>query len=373
MTHQGLRTVTKAFCIAFIGTLANGARAGVPALTAVPDSLPPAVQGGLAQERAQCQAAYASFKAAADSFNAKKAEDQSDAEAGSVERLRDVYVHRANAYNEEVRRDLLAKKLGWNPDRIRRLGYDPNEIEELEMHALAEKLGWSDEKRARLDGEVKKLRIFDKGQMDKATVADIWRGIEARSKSEVLAREARAGSGVSMGPGAGAQDKELQDCAVFALANATGQPYSVVAARANELLASAGWRSEDERAHPQRVIEQSGLNGGEVLMLAEAFGQGEAVSPVDFEKTLGEGRPIMVDVYPGNWDGDLRHSHEVVLTRTFQHEGKTWYVVSDSLKGPQRQLFLSSDELSDVIRDTGVAYRTEQGRTPVLLRGTESP
>jgi len=74
----------------------------------------------------------------------------------------------------------------------------------------------------------------------------------------------------------------------FALANASGQPYEVVAARATQLLREGEWRGTYDREHPQQVIERQGLNGDEVIMLAEAFGQAEVVKGADFAKTLKE-------------------------------------------------------------------------------------
>ena len=66
----------------------------------------------------------------------------------------------------------------------------------------------------------------------------------------------------------------------------------MVATRATELIRQGDWRTTAERANPQHVIEQKGLNGGEMIMLAEAFGQAEVVPSSAFTKTLKEGRPV---------------------------------------------------------------------------------
>ena len=349
------------FCI-----LGGTALAGVTGLAPVTDQIPASVRDAIVEERAACEQEFAAFQAAADSFNAKKAEDQTDAEYNQVEDLRTDYESYARRYNDHVRRVLLAAKLGWGADQLSGLRSDPGEIEILEMHALAGRLGWDDRKIARMDEEVRKLRMFDKGQLDKTTVAGIWSDIDARTGSQALAKAAAAGSGITVGPGAGTQGN-FQDCTIYAMVNATGFPFGVVSARANELLASAGWRSDGERANPQKVIENSGLNGGEVLMLADALGEGEAVQPVHFAETLSEGHPIMVDVYPAGWNGSLHDSHEVVLTRTFTYGGETWYAVADSLHGSQKELYMTAGELSDIIRDSGVAYSPEKGATPAML------
>jgi hypothetical protein len=140
----------------------------------------------------------------------------------------------------------------------------------------------------------------------------------------------------------------------------------VVAARATELIRQGEWRHADERADPQKAIEQRGLMGGEVVMLAEAFGRADVVPFSDFAKTLREGRPVLVNVMPRN--GDARFGHEVVLTKTFQHRGETWYVMMDSSQGPQERLFLSAKELNTMLKENGVAFRPEPGTTPKLLR-----
>jgi hypothetical protein len=101
-------------------------------------------------------------------------------------------------------------------------------------------------------------------------------------------------------------------------------------------------------------------------MLAETFGQAEVVPSSEFVDTLNAGRPIMLDVVPSN--GDVKGGHEVVLTKTFQHAGETWFVMMDSNQGPERRLFLSSKELNTMLQEKGVAYRPESGTTPALLR-----
>lgn len=101
-------------------------------------------------------------------------------------------------------------------------------------------------------------------------------------------------------------------------------------------------------------------------MLAESFGQAEVVPSSEFAKTLSAGRPIMVNVVPPG--AKPNSGHEVVLTKTFQHGGETWFVMVDSNQGPQRRLFLSSSELNSILQENGVAFRPESGTTPSLLR-----
>jgi len=85
-----------------------------------------------------------------------------------------------------------------------------------------------------------------------------------------------------------------------------------------------------------------------------------------FAMTLKQGRPVMVNVVPQ--DGNVNGGHQVVLAKTFQHGGETWYEVVDSNQGPQRRLYLSSKELGTVLQENGVAFRPEPKTTSKLLR-----
>ncbi len=232
------------------------------------------------------------------------------------------------------------------------------------MDVLAIKLGWTLEKQARLNTALRKLDFDGDPNVTGGQVRSAWQEILSRGEDASLAREASQGGGLGF-PGAGAQTTD-EDCAIFALANATGLPYGVVAARATGLIGQEDWRSASERANPQSYVETQGLNGGEVVMLAESFGQAEVVRSSEFVNTLNAGRPIMINVVPPN--GDVNGGHEVVLTKTFQHAGETWFVMMDSNQGPERRLFLSSKELNTMLQEKGVAYRPERGTTPALLR-----
>lgn len=227
------------------------------------------------------------------------------------------------------------------------------------MDALAARLGWSPEKQAHLDQELKKLG-YERHTSDQ--VRQTWKDILDRGPDSVFAHEASSGGGPGFA-GAGKQTA-YSDCAVFAMANAAGLPYGLVGARAADLVRQGEWRSGTDRRDPGKAIEQKGLNGGEVVMLAEAFGQAEVVPDNDFAKTLKEGRPVLVNVVPSGGAG----AHEVVLTKTFQHAGATWYEMMESYHGPQRRLYLSAVELTAMQKENAVAFRPEAHRTPQLLR-----
>jgi hypothetical protein len=226
------------------------------------------------------------------------------------------------------------------------------------MNALAEKLQWTAKERARLDKALNALNFDGNNAKNFDEINQVWKDMVGRGES--FAAEAGKGKGPGM-PGAG-QQTAYQDCVVFALANASGQPYGVVAARVTKLMSEGEWRDRTEQADPQAVIEKRGLIGGEVVMMAEALGQVEVVNSNAFAKTLEGGRTVMVNVFPHGGG-----SHEVVLTKTFQHDGDTWFEMMDSNQGPIRRLYLRHQDLMSILKENGVAYSRDPGNTPRLL------
>ena len=225
------------------------------------------------------------------------------------------------------------------------------------LNAAAAKMpDWTEKDRSRLNDALNKLSPATPGTADE--IAQTWHDVFLRVDVADFESEASGGDGPGF-PGAG-QQTTYQDCTIFALSNAIGQPYGVVAARAGELIRGASYRSVAERLNPQRVIEQAGLNGGEVIMLAEAFGQAEVVESSDFHRVLRGGSTIMINVVPPDGQG----SHEVVLTKSFQHGGEQWFEMMDSNQGPIRRLYLSQAELTKVLQENGVAYHAESGTVP---------
>ena len=231
------------------------------------------------------------------------------------------------------------------------------------MDSLAKKLGWSADKQARLHQALAALSFDGDANATNLTIIAAWQDVLARGPDKDLARLAAQGAGPGF-PGAG-QQMHLQDCAIFALANAANLPYGVVGARAAELIREGTWRTADERAHPEKTIAK-GLTGGEVVMLAVAFGDAKVVPSASFAKTLADGQRIMINVVPS--DGNVDSGHQVVLTKAFQRNGQTWYEMMDSNQGPLRRLYVRNDELSTMLQENGVAYRPDAGRTPRLLR-----
>ena len=231
------------------------------------------------------------------------------------------------------------------------------------INDLARRLGWSAEERDRLNRALTSLDADGAPiRTNDPRIRQAWTDMLARDRDGELARLAAAGDGPGF-PGAGLQTR-FQDCAVFALANAANLPYSVVAARAAEIIREGNWRSAEERANAQKTIER-GLIGGEVIMLAEAFGRADIVRSPDFARTLRDGRRLMVSVVPAS-GGNM--GHQVVLSKTFRHHNETWYELIDSNQGPDRRLYLNDRELQLILRETAIAFRPDPGRTPALLR-----
>ncbi len=226
-------------------------------------------------------------------------------------------------------------------------------------------MGWSQAKLDRLNKALHDLSFIYDPSVTNPELDQIWKNIKASSQDKELARKASRGSDPGL-PGAGTQSEKDHDCAVYALANAAQLPYGVVAARAAELLRTAQWRSAQERADPRKTMERIGLNGGEVIMLAEVFGRASVVSPSDFAKTLNDGKTtILVNV---RHQAGTKIGHEVVLTKSFLHGGETWYEMMDSFQSPLQRSYLSQKDLNMIILEKGVTFSPNHGTVPELLR-----
>ena len=227
--------------------------------------------------------------------------------------------------------------------------------------ALAKRLGWSKAKLADLYNQLITLDSEKDPDVTPDQIRQIWQDIAKESLDADIARDAATGRGPTLSP-SGLQTN-YDDCAIFALSNAAGLPYSVVAGRAASLISQENWLSVKDRSHPQQFLQSVGLNGGEVITLGEAFGHAAVIPSSQFAATISKGQPVMVNVVPT----DGRSAHEVVLCKTFQHDGETWYEMMDSY-GPSQPLYLSDKQLTAVIRESGVTFRPNPGTTPRLLR-----
>lgn len=219
---------------------------------------------------------------------------------------------------------------------------------------LAHKLRWPPEKRARLEKSLKALEPDTPPAITEEQVLDSWKAIRATADDTELLKAA----GQQRIAGIGQQTK--MDCTIAAVASASGQPYDKVAERAMKLIRQGQWRHDAERDDPQTVIRR-GLNGGEVVLLAESLGRADIVASTRFEKTLKEGRPILVNVailssppsFP--WEPAAKITgHQVVLTKTFRHKGQTWFEIVNP-SSPSSRYFVTPEKLQPILQEKGIA------------------
>ena len=289
-------------------------------------------------------------------------------------------IHQKDSINDEIEKfnikcdntpliDECKKEEGQLIKGINQLTYSINEYEGTRiiyaMIALSKnELRWEKDEQIRLDSALNRLKEKVYPAATESQIIDTWRQMQTRGDDNELMNEASQGNGPGL-PGAGKQS--FEDCTIFALANATGQPYGAVAARATKLISEGEWRNATDRSKPQDAIEKKGLMGYEVAMLTEAFGQVDVIPSSDFARTLKDGHRVMISVVPDN--GDINAGHRVVLTKTFQHDGETWYEMIDSnQEGSQQRLYLSNKELATILKQKGIVYRPDPGTTPKLLR-----
>jgi hypothetical protein len=276
---------------------------------------------------------------------------------------RSVVENSSEAASCDRARERLASDINRHIEASKQFIIERHLIDSMNLMAKS-RVEWSEADPSRLNAALNKLKPDGDPNVTDTEIRETWRDVLSRGQTQELAREAAKGDGPGL-YGAGEQTRH-EDCAIFALATAAGQPYGVVAARATELVGAGEWRSAAERAEPQKAIEQRGLKGGEVIMLAEVFGEVEVVHSGDFAATLKGGRPVMVNLVPEN--GDVDRGHQVVLARAFQHGGETWYEMIDSNQGPRRRLYVSARELEIMLQENGVAFRAEAKKTPMLFR-----
>jgi len=341
------------YCLAVLLLLIGAASyAGnkIPALDEVPGILVAADRTKFNQERQALEKELRKFQEAGNAFNVKSAEAQTDEEFQALEARQTTYIAAATAYNKRLLEAAVARVIDTMTIAVRNSAWTAQEKDRAEI-ALN---GLDDDGSAATDADIRR----------------IWQDVQARRGNAVLARKAAQGKGPGL-PGAGQQTIH-QDCAVFALANAAGVPYGVAAARAAEFIRAGAWRPAEERANAEQAIEKFGLMGGEVILVAEAFGKVSIVPSWEFAATLQEGRPVLVNLVP--YDGSLSGGHEVLLTRTFPHDGATWFEMIDSNEaGARQRLYLSEKELRMMLKESGVSITRDEDSTPQLLRKGATP
>lgn len=219
---------------------------------------------------------------------------------------------------------------------------------------LAHKLRWSPEKRDRLEKALKALEPDTPTAITEERVRDSWRAITATADNSELVKAAGLQRMTSIG------QRAKMDCAIAAVATASGHPYDKVAEHAMDLIRQGQWRHDAEREDPQKVIKH-GLNGGEIVLLAESLGRAEVVPSTRFEKTLKENRPILINVAIVSSPPSFQREpavkiagHQIVLTKTFHHKGQTWYEIANP-SYPENRYFATPDKLGPILQEKGIA------------------
>lgn len=241
---------------------------------------------------------------------------------------------------------------------------NPTDLKAIkQIVALADKRNWTPDERNRLIRQLYSLGTDGDPDAGTAEITQTWKAITTRAITASLLRDIRTAKGVTLS--AAGRQTSFNDCAVFALATATGRPYGVIAAMATKTISEGEWRPDADRKNPQQAIERKGggLNVGEIVLLAETLGKADVVGSGDFAKTIRSGKPVIIGITFSNHGG-----HEVVLSKTFERAGETWFEMIDSNQGPFRKLYLSQKELKTLLLDKGITYSPDPGTTPKLLR-----
>lgn len=249
----------------------------------------------------------------------------------------------------------------------------PWQVTEARQEALAILTGteslmefwqWTPETRAHVAAS---LRMLGDGRLEPVrglALRSMWNEIYRGADDRQLAALADAGPGVSFGR-AGLQ--RGQDCAVYALANASGRPHAQIAALAEELISQATWRTTFEQSDPAKVFSVGGgLVGGEVIVLAEALGRADVIAAKDFPAAIRAGHPVLVSVAANPLELDSQARHQVALTRTFTRGGEPWFEMVDSTI--DRRLFISATQLAAINTENGIAVRATRDAPARLQR-----
>lgn len=262
--------------------------------------------------------------------------------------------YKADYRNLETIKEALAGERG---DFFNAIPQDDIRIP-LGIQMLAKRLRWSAEKQNRLEKALKDIGFDGLAEITEENVRKGWGAIWTNADDKKLVQAAdKAGPRLSA-----VGQKENNDCAVAAMATASGLPYDDVAKQAKSLIQQGEWRDQAVRNDPQEALRQ-GLSGGEVILLAESFGRVEVVPSSRFEATLKKGMPVMVNVvtagtkpqaFPPGSQATVLGNHQIVLTKTFRHDGKTWYELADS-RYPDTRFFSTPDQLNLILQEKGIA------------------
>lgn len=214
---------------------------------------------------------------------------------------------------------------------------------------LAKKMRWNPEKQARLEKALKEIGFDGQDEITAENVRAGWSAIRKNTDDKALMQAADK-SGTHL---ATVGQQNGNDCAVAAIATASGLPYGDVATQAMHLIQQGEWRQQAMRDHPQDALKQ-GLTGGEVILLAESLGRTEIVPSTKLEAALKRGQPVMVNVAVTDNETQTWVGHQIVLTKTFRHDGNTWYEMADT-RYPDSRFFVTPEKLNLIIQEKGIA------------------
>ena len=190
-----------------------------PEVAAIPTSLPADQNIALQKQLAGLASLRSAFGVAQESYNntprtdivvGSAQEANLNRKIAAVNQARSAYISAVKKFNRDVAKAVAAERL-----RYIKM-----------MSDYTHRLDWSKEKKDRVDAALNKLAPDGDENATSAMVRDVWTHMFARDSDKDLAAAAAQGHGPGF-PGAGTQSRE--DCAVFALANASGVPYGLVA------------------------------------------------------------------------------------------------------------------------------------------------
>lgn len=278
---------------------------------------------------------------------------------------RDDVAKRMQQYKKEYRDlEIIREAVAGERDFFNSIQQDDIRVP-LGILILAKKLRWPADKQERLERALKDIGFEDQDELTAEKVQEGWQAVWKNADDKALIRAAdRAGPHLNT-----VSQQHGNDCAVAAMATASGLPYDDVAKEAKRLIQQGEWRHQAVRDDPQNALKQ-GLNGGEVILLAESLGKVEVVPSTKFQANLKRGQPVMVNVATvaassqprGAEQAPALAGHQVVLTKTFRNEGKTWYEMADT-RYPDSRFFITPEQLNLIIQEKGIAYsRDKTGR-----------
>lgn len=230
-------------------------------------------------------------------------------------------------------------------------------------------LDWDRRERGRVIEAMDLIVLDQPNSSPRSVISEAWGRMYGTAGRTDLAAAAAAGDGPNLAA-SGRQSGE--DCAVHAIATASGRSYDEVAAVASAIIRRGTYRPAFQREDPRGVLHLEGLNAAELILLAEALGEVEIVPADRFSATLRRGRPVTVGVWVATYDmvgGVVSNGverHQILLSRTFELDRKTWFEVIDS--NHDAPFYLSLEDLNVIQMENGLAYRQETRREPHLLQ-----